>query len=449
MAESPCTASLLWQNFNMKLFSWIRAIFSWSPDVHIKLQLRFPILVFLVLLAAAFALPDRVWNTLLIGFGGMFMVAYVWVWFLGHYLLGYRKMHAGWVAVGDRLEETFYLENNCFFPALWVEVVDESNVPGYVPTVVRSVGSDGSDFWRNSAICVQRGAYRLGPWLIRAGDPFGIFTMTRRFNQTEEIIIHPPVHAPLQIPLPAGQSDGRTRSTFRTWKATINSASVRDYQPNDPMRWIHWPTSARRDDLFVREFDLDAAGDIWIFLDLQEAVQLGSGMEGTEEHAVLLAATLAVQGLGNVRNVGLATYGLQPQVISAGRGRGQQWRILRALALVQANGEWDITLALEDLGRVARRGSAAVIVTANGSMDWLPSLISLGRRGIDSTVVLLERESFGGAGNTAVLKNAIQHLDFGCYVVRQGELGNPLVDRREDAVQYRVTPMGKVVVVPN
>ncbi len=433
----------------MKLFSWIRAIFSPPPDVAIKLQLRFPVLVFFILLAAAFLLPDRIWNTLLIGLGGMFVVAYVWVWFLARFLFGYRKMHAGWVAVGDVLEETFYLENNCMFPVLWAEVVDESNVPGYVPTVVRSVGSDGSDFWRNSAICVQRGAYRLGPWSVSAGDPFGIFLMTRRFNQTEEVIIHPPIHAPLRIPLPAGQSDGRTRSTYRTWKATINSASVREYQPNDPMRWIHWPTSARRDDLFVREFDLDAAGDIWIFLDLQEEVQVGSGMDGTEEHAVLLAATLAVQGLREVRNVGLAAYGEQPQVISAARGQGQQWRILRALALAKANGESDITLALEDLGKVARRGSAAVIVTANISMDWLPSLISLGQKGIDSTVVLLDRKSFGGAANTAVLKNAIQQLDFGCYVVHQGELGNPLLDHRQEKVKYRVTPMGRVVAVAN
>lgn len=429
----------------MKMLASIRGLFSFPTNVQIQLHLRFPVVVFAILLIAALVLPDRVWNTLLIGLGGMFLVAYFWVWNLAHHVFGQRKMQFGWVAVGDRLEESFYLQNNSFVPAIWIEMIDESNVPEYSPSIVRSLGVQGKDQWRSSAICVQRGAYQLGPWSIRSGDPFGIFSMTRRFDQVEEIVIHPPIHAPIAIQLPAGQNDGRIRSTQRSWKATINAATVREYQPNDPQRWIHWSTSARRDDLYVRQFDLDAAGDIWLFLDLQADVQLGSGMDGTEEHTVLLAATLTAQALQAVRPVGLAAYGEQPQLISAGRGRGQQWRMLRALALVEAKGTSSIATTLADLGKVARRGSAAVIITANGHLDWLPSLVELGQRGVDSTVILLDRESFGGKGNTAVLRDAIRQLDFASYVVHQGELGNPLLGVTKEQQDYRVTPMGKVV----
>ena len=431
----------------MRFLTWIRKLFSTPEHVEIELKLRFPFIVFGILLVAAFVLPDRIWNTLLIGLGGLFIVAYFWVWLLAQHLSGWRKMQYGWIAVGDILEEQFHLQNRCFVPALWVEVEDESNVPGYSSSIVRSVGVNNHTQWRNSAMCVQRGAFHLGPWSIRTGDPFGIFSMTRHFDQVEEIIIHPPIHIPLTISLPAGQSNGRTRSTHRSWKATINSATVREYQPRDPVRWVHWPTSARRDDLFVREFDLDAAGDIWIFIDLQADKQLGTGMEGTEEHAILLAAALSVQGLRAVRQVGLATYGETPQLISAGKGRGQQWRILRALALTKANGQTDISVGLEDLGKVVKRGAAVVVITANGTFEWLPALVALGHRGIDSTAVLLERESFGGQGNTAVLQDAIRQLDFACYTVQKGELGNPLLERRDEKKAYRVTPLGKVISI--
>ena len=431
----------------MKLLNWFRKLFSSPDDVEIKLQLRFPFVVFIILLIAAFVLPDQIWNTLLIGFGGMFVVAYFWVWLLAHHLEGQRRMQSGWVAVGDWLEEQFFLENGTIVPALWIEVDDESNIPDYSTSIVRSVGGNSKNQWRNSAMCMQRGAYRLGPWSIRTGDPFGIFVMRRYFDQVEEIIIHPPIDIPIAIRLPAGQSNGRIRSAQRSWKATINSATVREYRPRDPVRWVHWPTSARRDELFVREFDLDASGDIWIFLDLQAEQQLGVGMEGSEEHAVLLAASLAVQGLRDLRNVGLATYGQTPQLISAGHGKGQQWRILRALALTKANGQTDIAVALEDLGKVAKRGSAIVIITPNGNLDWLPALVSLGQNGLDSTAVLLERESFGGEGNTAVLQDAIRQLDFECYRVPKGALGNPLLQREEKPKSYRISPLGKVIQI--
>ena len=207
---------------------------------------------------------------------------------------------------GRPLGEEFTVINNAEVPALWVEIIDESNVPGYRAAVVRSVSPRNEIRWRESAVCLRRGQFHLGPWSIRTSDPFGIFTMTRRYPKSQEIIIHPPIHGQLPIPLPLGESSGRVRARQRSWQATVNAASVRDYQPHDPLRWIHWPTSARRGELFVRQFDLDAAGDIWILLDLKEDVQLGHEALSTEEHAVLLAASLAARAIRQNRAVGLA-----------------------------------------------------------------------------------------------------------------------------------------------
>lgn len=410
------------------------------------MRLRLPLLSLLFLLAAAFVLPDRVWNTLLVGLGGMFGVAYVWVWYLSKGLYAQRQVGMSWVAVGDLLTETFEVWNNSPAPALWVEVVDESNVPGYQAAVVRSPGVERADRWRQTAVCQQRGQYRLGPWSIRAGDPFGIFMMTRSYPHSGEIVIHPPVHTQLPISLPAGQSSGRKRARQRRQMATINAASVRPFTPGDPPRWIHWPTSARRDTLFVREFDLDAAGDIWILLDMQAEVQVGQGMAGTEEHAVLLAASLAAQALRQNRAVGLAGYGRQPQIILPGQGQGQEWRILRALALIQADGETELAVALRDLGRITGRDNAALIITANAEATWLPQLLQLARQGIESTAVLLDQPSFGGDGQTERLREQVQQLGVTAVVVHQGELGVPL-QQATRSPEFKVTPLGRVVAV--
>ena len=135
-----------------------------------------------LLLLAALLLPGRIWTTLLVGLGGLFVVAFLWSWQLAGGLHGRRQLRFGWVAVGDRLSEGFTLINDSLLPAFWVEVEDRSNVPGYSPAVVRSVGGTGSLQWRQDAICQQRGRFHLGPWTLHSGDPFGIFTVTVEYQ---------------------------------------------------------------------------------------------------------------------------------------------------------------------------------------------------------------------------------------------------------------------------
>lgn len=439
----------------------------------IKLQRRLPLLLLAVVALAALLLPSRVWTTLLIGLAGLVIVAYIWARQMARGLRGSRRLRFGWVSVGDRLSEEFEVTNETSLPALWVEVVDESNLPGYRIAVVRSVSSAASDHWRTSAVCTRRGQYRLGPWALRTADPFGLFEVVIPYPGSEKVVIHPPIHTRAPVPLPAGHSSGQARARSASHQATINAAGVRAYQPADPQRWIHWPTTARRDNLFVRQFDLDAAGDIWLLLDLQQAVQLGQrdsliaadqasdrqvadrdagqaiGRDaGTEEFAVLLAATLAAMALRQNRAVGLAAYGGQPQLVAPNLGQGQQWKLLQALALATADGQHDLARALKDLGQLARRGSAAIIITPSGRLDWLPELLRLAQRSIAPHVVLLDRASFGGDGDSEAMRDVLRRQGFQVTVIRHGDLGQRLEQlERHGYWEFKVTGTGKVVTV--
>ncbi len=423
-----------------------------TSRTKIRIKEPLPLVGLFTLLTLTLLLPSRIWMTLFIGLGGAYLLSFIWVRQLSKGLKGSRRLRFGWVAVGDRLSEEFEITNESSLPALWVEVVDHSNVPGYEVGVVRSVRGKGAEQWRQSAICHQRGQYRLGPWKLISADPFGFFQVSVLLEGSNDIIIHHPIHTQVPIPLPAGTSSGRVRARARSWQATINAAAIREYHRNDPLSWIHWPTTARREQLYTRQFDLDAAGDIWLLLDLQEDSQLGEGLDGTEEHAVLLAAALAAQAIDQNRPVALAAYGQHPQVLPPGRGQGQQWNLLRSLALVRADGQIDLSMALHDLGQLVTQGSALLIITPSQEVDWLPNLLYLAQRGIRCHVSLLDRKTFSDqrgqiTGSSTALCDSVRQLGIDCNLIRRGEVGRPSEIQKRGFWEFKVTGTGKVVTV--
>lgn len=116
---------------------------------------------------------------------------------------------------------------------------------------------------------------------------------------------------------------------------------------------------------------------------------------------------------------------------------------MRALALVQANGDADLAVALRDIGRTAEKHSTAVIITPSADPTWLPQLLHLTRQSIESSVILLDRPSFGGVESSRGMQEAIQMLGVTAVIIHQGEVGVPLHEPKK--VEYRVTPLGKVV----
>jgi uncharacterized protein (DUF58 family) len=417
------------------------------PAPRLKLNVR--LLPWLVGLLAVMQLivPFRGWIILLVGLGGGWLVSYLWAWSLAHTLRLIRETRFGWAQVGDRLEERFTLVNEGWAPALWVEVLDHSTMPDYQISRVTGVGGNTMNRWQTHSICQRRGLFTLGPTTLQTGDPFGLYTVSLHYPNLATLTVTPPVVPLPTIQIAPGGRVGEGRPRANTLERTVSVASVREYLPGDTLNRIHWPTSAHRNEFFVRLFDSTPAGDWWIFLDLDRRVQAAQADASTEEHGVILAASLADEGLRLGRAVGLVAYGEILAWLPPRTGDGQRQEILRALAVANP-GSRSLAELLARARPALDRETSLILITPAASGDWIEALWPLLRRGAVATVLLLDPVSFGGQGETSGTLALLTNLGVTRHLITPDLLDRPEVrPGQQGNWEWRIMPTGRAVPV--
>lgn len=368
--------------------------------------------------------PSRIWTTLFVGLGLTWLTSFLWVRTLARNLDIKREMRFGWAQVGDRLEERFTMRNSGYVPALWIEILDHSDIPGYKCSRVTGIDGGSTVQWRTEVFCTQRGVFTLGPTSIECSDPFGLYKLTIINPASTSLMVMPPVIPLPEIEVTPGGFRGNAKPRTNAPERTVSAASVREYTPGDSLRWIHWRTSARRESPYVRIFDGTPAGDWWIFLDLDINVQSGESWDSTQENSIILAASLADKGLKLGGDVGLAANGDPPIWLPPQSSEDQNLKILRNLALVELGKHSLAELLVGNKAAIGQR-SSLVIITPNLQSDWIEALLPLIWRGAVPTVLLLDPSTFDGQGDVRPISNTLADLGVTQYTITRDTFDRP------------------------
>jgi uncharacterized protein (DUF58 family) len=292
--------------------------------------------------------------------------------------------------VGEPLRATYTLRNTGRLPKLWLEVHNPSTLPVPLPGRALVLGAGAERSWVARVPLTQRGTFRIDPLVIRTGDPFGFFEASATVGSGASVTVYPRIEPLTRWRLPASTLEGTHASPERTLQTTPLVTSIRPYAPGDAYNRIHWKSSARQQELQVKEFDLEQTADAWLFLDLERRVQAGRGEESTLEAGVRVAASVAARALVENRAVGFTASAHRTAVLPADRGGRQHQKIMHFLAAVRADGTTPLVEALiQGLPRI-RRGMTAVIITPSLERDWVRPLVGLRGRGVAAVVCLLD-----------------------------------------------------------
>jgi uncharacterized protein (DUF58 family) len=257
----------------------------------------------------------------------------------------------------------------------------------------------------------RRGRYRFGPLRVTCGFPLGLVARSFELGETQELIVYPRIGR-LTTRWHESSRQG-TRAAERV-AAGIGICDeefhrLREYRGGDNPRAIHWRTTARRNELMVREYLHHQDPDLWIVLDLWQPDEPADGDLERVEAAVSLAATICaaqarVSGdvelhleiCGQVRSH--TAWGREAQPLSS---------LLSQLALAEAGASRDLAEVLAEARQLSGPETRRVLISTRSIEGALASAIEEAQSGEAAGDLL-------GSFQT-ILSRAGSPSDYVCY----------------------------------
>lgn len=230
---------------------------------------------------------------------------------------------------------------------------------------------------------MERGRYRVAKNEVTSGFPFGL-TTARKLNKDvpADLYVYPQLYElqPHWQRLIASRVDGLATTARRSGVSEGEFYGIRGWQHGDSRRWIHWRTTARLNELAVRQFQQQRRHEICLVVDASGSGVAGKPNAGRRNKAAALDATFAEQAIRMAATI-VMRLGKQPANRLVVAIVGQQTTVhhlagqatavreaMRALAAVQIADPQPLSAAIE-LARRTTGGAEPVIVVSPHAAD--------------------------------------------------------------------------------
>ena len=249
---------------------------------------------------------------------------------------------------------------------------------------------------------VPRGRYRFGGAEISVEDPFGLSRRDQQLPDTGTLLVYPRLVKLASLFSERGlRSHGAGRVLLRR-PAGFELHSVREYQDGESLRRVHWPSTARRQQLMVKELEDAPRDEIVVAIDAQAGFGAGTPPDSSFDAQVRAAGSILWTHARRGRNTRLVVAGKAAEAVSI-RSYERDWpRAMEALAAAEQDGVRPVEAFLTDEAGVAARASDVAVVTAVLRPPLVQVLIARAANRQRVSVVYVDLASYGSADRGAV-----------------------------------------------
>ncbi|MBW3605522.1 MAG: DUF58 domain-containing protein [Actinobacteria bacterium] len=210
-----------------------------------------------------------------------------------------RRTAARYAHQGERIPIELALRNDGRLPASLLLVEDRRP-----PAIVADGADEGARVvvqglrphqmanleWH--AVGNRRGRYTVGPVRIRLRDPFGLAERSRRYRGTDEIVVFPAIEQLSTVGTHGIRHGMDSSASRRVFHRGDEFHTMRTYVVGDDLRHVHWPSTAHRGTLMVRQHELPWQAGAVVYVDARAHLHRGTGRASTFERAISAAASV-------------------------------------------------------------------------------------------------------------------------------------------------------------
>ena len=209
----------------------------------------------------------------------------------------------------------------------------------------------------------RRGYLEFSTSKIARPDPFGLFRAIIKNKNPDSLLILPKTYRLSHVQLPGSRK--YQHGGLNTAGARGDSQeflSLRDYQPGDPLRTIHWRSYAKRGEPIVKEFQDEFF--------VRQGLVLDTFIESHSNHIFEEAISVAASFILSIEDqdslIDLMLVGTDTYRFTAGRGFGKIDNMLEILACTQPCLDQPFEKLHELLFRYGNETSGLILIL----LDW-------------------------------------------------------------------------------
>jgi uncharacterized protein (DUF58 family) len=269
---------------------------------------------------------------------------------------------------------------------------------------------------------VPRGRHVFSPVQLSIADPFGLAETDLSLDERQALVVYPRLTELDSLFFDGGAGPEHGRRLLLRRPVGFELHSVRDYQQGESLRRVHWPSTARRGALMVKELEDSPRDEVAVLLDGDAVAVVGEPPDSSFDAAVRVAGSILLAQLRRGRRCVLAlnTAGRELQAVSSD---GADWqRALELLAAAEPDASRPVAALLESGVSPAARSLELVVVTSRIEPALVNRLLerALTRRAV--ALVHVEAASFAGRSRRPEpLLLRLQAAGVPIAVVRQGD----------------------------
>ncbi len=246
-----------------------------------------------------------------------------------------------------------------------------------------------------------RGRYPIGDARLLLGDHLGLQSVEIPVDAAgEALVVYPRLVELESLFSDAGRlgSDGRRLLLRRP--AGFDFHSVREYAQGESLRRVHWPTTARRGQLMVKELEDMPRDAVAVVLDCDPAGAAGEPPDSSFDAAVRAAGSVLRAYVSRGRRGILVTTGGAAVVQRVSSLDDDFAAALGVLAAAEADAAHGIGRWLRGAAVPALEASELVLVTADLDPAAAEAVLAVAARRL-SSVVWVDAPSFAGRSTRA------------------------------------------------